>query len=495
MNHTFPESRIYVDGAWQAPQSQDVFESINPATAKPVARFSLGSAEDVDRAVEAARRALRGPWRTLDPSERGRMLTRVARMMRERKETLALLDSSDMGKPINDARGDVDAAALNIEFFAGLADKIHGTVTPVPGDNFCYVLREPVGVVAAITPWNFPIWMAGMKLGPALACGNTVVLKPAEQSPSSAMELVSMFDEAGFPPGVINLVTGDGPITGAALASHEGVDHVTFTGSSEVGREVAAVAGRNLVGVTLELGGKTPTVVYADADWEQALTNAITAICANAGQICVAASRLVIEESIRERFVEEFVKRVERLKVGNPLDEDTHMGSLVDGTQFERVMGYIERGKQEAALLTGGDPLHDPKDAPGYYMRPTVFDGVSRDATIAQDEIFGPVMSVLPFSDEDEAIELANHTRYGLAAWLFTSDLRKAHRFAHEVEAGIVAINRMGSFYPLTPYAGMKCSGVGQESGVSGAIESYTRIKNVAVNLGTDPNPWPDPRG
>jgi acyl-CoA reductase-like NAD-dependent aldehyde dehydrogenase len=494
MNHTFPETQVYIDGRWQDAATTEVFESINPATGLPVSSLPLGSAEDIDRAVASARNALHGEWRTLDPSERGRMLYRVAAEMRKQKETLALLDTSDMGKPITDSRDNVEAGAQIFEFYAGLTDKIHGAVTPVPGENFNYTLREPVGVVASITPWNFPIWMASMKLAPALACGNAVVLKPAEQSPSSALELMTIIDELGFPPGVVNVVTGDGPTTGAALAGHEAIDHISFTGSSEVGREVAAIAGRNLVGTTLELGGKTPTVVFADADLEQAVTTAIMAICANQGQICVSASRLVIEESIREPFVKEFVKRVERLKVGNPLDEDTHMGTLVDGTQYERVMGYIEQGKKVADLLTGGGPLHDPADAPGYYMKPTVFDRVPADASIVQDEIFGPVMSVIPFTDEEEAIALANRTRYGLAAWIFTSDLRKAHRFAREVEAGIVAVNRMGGFYPLTPYAGQKVSGVGQESGISGAIESYTRVKSVTINLDREPSPWGDPR-
>ena len=490
MKTSFPEGQVFIDGSWREPLSGEKFESINPATGLRVTEAALGGPDDVDLAVDAAQRALKGPWRTIDPSQRGRMLYSAAAEIRKRAETLAWLDTSDMGKPITDARGNVDAAANVFEFYAGLADKIHGTVTPVPGDNFNYVLREPVGVVAAITPWNFPVWMVAMKFGPALACGNTVVLKPAEQSPSSALEVAAIFEHVGFPPGVINVVTGDGPVTGAALASHPGIDHVSFTGSSEVGREVAAAAGRNLVGVTLELGGKTPSVVFADADLQQAVSVVVRAICSNQGQVCVAASRLVIEETIRQPFVEEFIKRVERLKVGDPMQEDTHMGSLVDEVQYDRVMGYIARGKEEGKLLTGGGPLHDPRDKPGYYMRPTVFDDVDADATIAQDEIFGPVMSVIPFEDEDQAVELANRTRYGLAAWLFTADLSKAHRFARDVEAGIVAVNRFGGFYPLTPYAGQKCSGVGQESGVSGAIESYTRVKNVTINLDSAPVEW-----
>jgi acyl-CoA reductase-like NAD-dependent aldehyde dehydrogenase len=265
---------------------------------------------------------------------------------------------------------------------------------------------------------------------------------------------------------------------------------VSFTGSAEVGAQVAQLAGKHLAGVTCELGGKTPTVVFADADREQALSMAVEAICGNQGQICVAGSRLVIEESIRDEFVEAFVRRVQRLKVGDPMNESNHMGSLVDRVQFDRVMAYVERGKQDARLVTGGHPLHDPDREPGFYMLPTVFDDVDPDATIAQEEIFGPVLSVLPFSGEDEAIELANRTRYGLAAWIFTSDLRRAHRFAREVEAGIVAVNRLGGFYPLTPYAGFKSSGIGLESGTVGAIEAYTRVKNVTVGLGREPSGW-----
>lgn len=490
MKTSFPEGRVYMDGSWEAPLSKETFKSINPATNQCVTTAALGGEADVDRSVEAARCALKGSWRTIDPSERGRLLSQVAAEMRNRSEILSNLDTSDMGKPITDARGNVEAAAQIFDFYAGLADKIHGWVTPLPDDNFNYILREPVGVVGAITPWNFPIWMVAMKLAPALACGNTVVLKPAEQSPSSALEMASIFDSIGFPPGVVNVVTGDGPITGAALASHTNINHVSFTGSSDVGRLVAEAAGRNLTGVTCELGGKTPTVVFADADIEQAISVAIQALCLNQGQICVSGSRLVIEESIHRSFLETFVKRVEQLKVGNPLEDDTKMGSLVDEVQFERVMNYIARGKEESTLLTGGGPLHDPKEKPGYYMKPTVFDNVDPDATIAQDEIFGPVLSVIPFDNEEAALELANRTRFGLAAWIFTSDLRRAHRFARDVEAGVVAINRMGSYYPQTPYAGQKSSGVGQESGISGAVETYTRIKNVTINLDTTPLDW-----
>lgn len=490
----FPESKLYINGGWHDPKSGATFPSINPATGQPFIEAASGGEEDVNRAVEAARAALKGPWRSLAPSERGKLLNRVAAEMRKRKEGLALCDTSDMGKPITDSRGNVDAAAEIFEYYAGLSDKVFGTVTPVPGENFNYILREPVGVVAAITPWNFPVWMVAMKLAPALACGNTVVLKPAEQSPASALEMAAIFDSLDFPPGVVNVITGDGPTTGAPLAGHPDIDHISFTGSSEVGRVIAETGGRNLVPVTCELGGKTPNVVFADADLEQAVTMAVSSICMNQGQICVAGSRLVVQESIREEFVDRFVRRVEQLNVGNPLDESTHMGSLVDRVQFDRVMGYVEKGRGEGTLRTGGHPLNDPDKEPGFYMKPTVFDGVSPDAAIAQDEVFGPVLSVIPFENEEEAIRLANHTRYGLAAWLFTGDLRRAHRFAREVEAGIVAINRIGGFYPLTPYAGYKSSGVGTESGMLGAIESYTRIKSVTINLDYDADDWGAPR-
>ena len=494
MKHSFPESRHYIAGEWHASESGKSFPSINPATGEPFIQAALGGEGDIDRAVTAARDALDGPWKSFAPTDRRNLLNQVAAEMKKRKEALALCDTSHMGKPITDSRGNVDAAIEIFEYYAGLADKVFGTVTPVPGDNFNYILREPVGVVAAITPWNFPVWMVAMKLGPALACGNTVVLKPAEQSPGSALEMAAIFDAIGIPPGVVNVVTGDGPNTGAPLTSHPGVDHISFTGSSEVGRVIAEAGGRNLVPVTCELGGKTPNVVFADADLDQAVSMAISSICMNQGQICVAGSRLVVQDSIREKFVDRFVDRVEALKVGNPLDESMHMGSLVDRMQFDRVMGYVEKGRAEGTLRTGGGPINDPDREPGFYMRPTVFDNVSPDAVIAQDEVFGPVLSVIPFKDDDEAIRLANHTRYGLAAWLFTGDLRRAHRFAREIEAGIVAINRIGGFYPLTPYAGYKSSGVGAESGMLGAIESYTRIKSVTINLAYDQDDWSSPR-
>jgi len=482
---------MLIGGRWVEAADGGTFQVTNPATGQPVAVVPAGKAADVDAAVDAARRAFRGEWAQMEGIERGRRLRRVAEMMLEHQEDLAMRDTLDMGKPLRDARADVEAAAAFFEFYGGLADKIFGRINPVGGDFFNYTLREPVGVIGAITPWNFPVWMASIKIAPALACGCTVVLKPAEQSPSSALLLGRLCQEAGIPDGVVNIVTGDGSDAGAPLAAHEGVDHVSFTGSTDVGRQVASAAAGHLAGVTCELGGKTANIVFADCNWEQALTHAIHTICRNSGQICVAGSRLLVQRSIHERFVTEFCRRAAQLKVGDPLSPDVHMGPIVSREQFDRVMHYIALGEKEGAkLVIDGRRLNDPRLRNGLYVGPTVFDEVRPEMTIAQDEIFGPVLAVMPFDDEDQAVELANATRYGLAAWIWTEDLRRAHRLARRMEAGIVMVNQAMGVFPAAPYAGYKASGMGCECGVEGAIESYTRIKNVTIRLNPTPLDW-----
>ncbi|HUW82920.1 MAG TPA: aldehyde dehydrogenase family protein [Phycisphaerae bacterium] len=481
---------MLIGGEWVGAADGRTFEVTNPATGRPAAVVPEGKTADVDAAVTAAGRALRRTWRDVEGVQRGRLLRRVGELMLEHREELALRDTSEMGKPLSDARGDVEAGAAFFEFYGGLADKIFGRVNPVPSEFFNYTLREPVGVVGAIAPWNFPVWMAGIKLAPALACGCTVVLKPAEQSPGSALLIGRLCQEAGLPDGVVNIVTGDGPGAGAPLAAHAGVNHVSFTGSSQVGRQVAAAAAGHLAGVTCELGGKTANLVFADCNFEQAVGHAIHTICRNSGQICVAGSRLLVEQTMHDEFVGELCRRAERLKVGDPLLPDTHMGPIVSKQQFDKVMGYIEQGKQQgASLLTGGGRPAGMADWP--YVAPTVFDNVRPDMTIAREEIFGPVLAASSFGDESEAIELANATDYGLAAWIWTDDVRRAHRLARRMEAGIVMVNQAMGVCPAAPYSGFKGSGMGHECGVEGAIDSYTRIKNVTIRLDTEPMNWP----
>ncbi|MFQ6098583.1 MAG: aldehyde dehydrogenase family protein, partial [Armatimonadota bacterium] len=423
--------------------SGKTFETLNPATGEVLGTVAEGDQADIDRAVAAARQALHGPWGRMSASERGAVLHKVADIINERLDDLALLETRDNGKPLNDTKtGDIPGASAFFEFYAGLADKVDGATKPFPGEFFLYTLREPVGVVGAITPWNFPMCLAAIKCAPALACGCTVVLKPAEQTPLTSIELGKICLEAGIPPGVLNVVPGYGPTAGAALVQHEDVDKISFTGSCEVGHEVAKMAAGNLKKVVLELGGKTPNIVFADANWEAALNGAVRTIFLNCGQICTAGSRLLIQESIHDEFVSQLVAKAERLKVGDPLEPDTKMGAIVSQEQLDKVKAYIGLGEEAgASLLTGGHPPDDPALANGYFMLPTVFDNVDNSMRIAQEEIFGPVLSVITFKDEDDAVAKANDVKYGLAAALWTKDITKAHRLAKRLESGIIWIN------------------------------------------------------
>ncbi len=469
-------------------RSGATFDVINPATEQVQATAPEADQADVDRAVDQARKAFdEGPWPKMTPGERGRLLYRYTELIERENDALGRLDTEDMGKPItHSTQHDAPAAADFIRFCAGLCDKLRGSQIPYGASKHIYLLREPVGVVAGILPWNFPLVMAAQKVGPALACGNVIILKPAEQSPRSAVLLGELALEAGIPPGVVNVVTGQGA-TGAVLVSHPKVDKISFTGSTEVGRSIMHAAAEQIRKVTLELGGKTANIVCADADVDAALAATAFTCSYNSGQICTTGSRLVIHRKLHDGFLDELTSRLGKLKVGDPLESDTKLGPLVSREQHEKVRGYVEVGSRQYTPIVCGNGA-SAQDR-GYYVDPTIFDHVDPDAQIAQEEIFGPVLSVIDFDDEREAIEIANRTSYGLAAALWTNDLSQAHRMAAAIDSSFVWINCTNFWGPSIPYEGHRQSGVGVDMGVE-LYESYTKIKNVIIDLDNTPNPW-----
>ncbi|GJQ27538.1 MAG: aldehyde dehydrogenase [Phycisphaerae bacterium] len=479
-------TQCLIDGQWVPAASGKTFETINPATGDVLAQVAEGDKADVDKAVKAARRAFEeGPWRKMSASERGRLMYKLADLIEKNKETLAKLETLDNGKPIRDSlNADVPLTVACYRYYAGWADKNHGKTIPInnvgPNQFFCYTRHEPVGVCGQIIPWNFPMLMQAWKWGPALAMGNTVILKPAEQTPLSALFVAQLALEAGYPPGVINVIPGFGPTAGGAIASHMDIDKVAFTGSTEVGKIIMEAAARsNLKRVSLELGGKSPNVIFADADADAAIQGAYFALFFNQGQCCCAGSRLFVEEKIHDQFVEKLVGIAKSRRVGDPFDMKTHQGPQVSREQFDRVMGYIEKGNQEGAKrVAGGSRVGDR----GFFIEPTVFDNVRDDMTIAQEEIFGPVLCVMPFKDMDEVIERSNRTLYGLAAAVWTKDIEKALRYANNVKAGTVWVNCYDVFDAGAPFGGYKQSGIGRELGEY-ALEHYTEVKTVTVKV------------
>jgi acyl-CoA reductase-like NAD-dependent aldehyde dehydrogenase len=420
------------------------------------------------------------------------MLYKLSQLIEEHTSELAALETADNGKPIKESTYvDLPQVAENFEYFAGWATKIEGETIPVPGEMFNYTLREPVGVCGQIIPWNFPLLMAAWKLAPALAAGNTVVLKPAEQTPVNAMELGKLIQEAGFPDGVVNIVPGYGETAGAALASHPGIDKVAFTGSTEVGKLIARAAADNLTKVSLELGGKAPNIVFADADIEQAVSGAMMGIFFNQGQVCCAGSRLFVEERVKDQFIDRLKEKSANIVVGDPMNKGTHMGPQVSEEQLSRIQGYCDVAQQEGAtVISGGvSPKLEGAFQKGYFFQPTIFSDVKNEMRVAQEEIFGPVVSVITFKDEDDLIKQANQTIYGLSAGIWTKDITRAHRFAKAIHAGVIWINTYNMFNAASPFGGFKQSGYGREMGKH-ALDMYTHVKSVWVDLSGKPIGW-----
>ncbi len=461
------------------------FEVMNPATGQVMARAPLGGKEDVDRAVKAARDAFDDPrgWSSWSAAKRGRTLQKFSNTVKAHLEELAQLESQNVGKPISGARGEALATSLVFEYYAGAANKLFGETIPVSKPGLDFTLREPIGVVGLIVPWNFPMNMASWKLGPALAAGNTCILKPASWTPLTAIRLGELALEAGFPPGVVNVVTGPGGTAGAAIAAHPGVGKVAFTGETTTGQEIMRLASGNVKKISLELGGKSPNIVFADADLERFARESPYAVFDNAGQDCCARSRIFVERSVHDQVVQLFAAATQRVVVGDPADEKTEVGSLVSLKQRERVAGYVEVGIAEGAdLVVGGKAPDAAEFCNGAYYLPTVFDRATPEMRIVREEIFGPVVSIIPFDDEAEALRMANDTPYGLSGSIWTRDLAKGLRVAKGLQAGVLSINSNSSVHTEAPFGGYKMSGIGRELGMH-AMELYTELKNVFVDL------------
>ncbi len=474
-------TKLFIDNQWQDSAEGGTIDALNPANALKVATVAAGTAPDVDKAVKAARRALdKGPWGKMDAADRGRLLYRLADLIVENAEELASLESLNCGKTITDSRGDMQSAANFLRYFAGWTDKIEGRTLPVRGEFLSYTLRQPVGVVGQIIPWNFPVFIMAGKLAQTLACGNTVVVKPAEQTPLTALRVAEIAMEAGFPPGVINVVNGYGETAGAALCVHPEVDKIAFTGHVDTAKIIQKATADTLKRTTYELGGKSPNVIFADCDIEQAVAGAFHAIYFHGGQCCTAGSRLFVEKKIHDEFVGKLADKAKARKVGDPLDPATQQGPQVSQEQFDKIMRYCDLGTtQGAKLVTGGSRV----GSAGYFVAPTIFDNVRDEMAIARDEIFGPVVSVLPFAEVDEMIERANSTFYGLAAGVFTKNIDKAHLFAKHIKAGTVWVNCYHVIDGPTPFGGFKMSGHGRDFGAA-CLENYTETKTVTIKLG-----------
>ncbi|MFN6537073.1 MAG: aldehyde dehydrogenase family protein [Nostoc sp. EkiNYC01] len=474
-------TRLLINNEWVNSISDRRFPTINPATGEIICEVSEADAPDVDKAVQAARTAFTsGEWPKISASRRGELLYKLADLIEENIDELARLETLDNGKPLQDSLGDLGLVIACYRYYAGWADKVQGKTIPINGPYFCYTRHEPVGVVGQIIPWNFPLLMQAWKLAPALATGNTVVMKTAEQTPLSALRVGELIVEAGFPPGVVNILSGYGPTAGAAIARHMDVDKVAFTGSTEVGHLIMEAAAKsNLKRVTLELGGKSPNIIFADADMDRAIADSHEALFFNQGQCCCAGSRVFVEEKCYDEFVVKSVERARGRIVGNPFDANTQQGPQVDKEQFDRVMSYIESGMREGAkMLCGGNQVGEK----GFFIAPTVFADVRDEMKIAQEEIFGPVMSIIKFKDIDEVIQRANATMYGLAAAVWTQDITKAHAIANNVRAGTVWVNCYDVFDAAAPFGGFKQSGIGRELGEYG-LQQYTEVKTVTIKL------------
>jgi acyl-CoA reductase-like NAD-dependent aldehyde dehydrogenase len=475
--------QLLINNEWRHASGGKTMEVVNPATEDVVAAVASAEKSDVDAAVNAARAAFKGSWGKLSARERGRVISRLADRLMERADDVARLETLHNGKPIFESRQiEIPAAAECFEYYAGWADKVMGETIPVKGNYFTYTLREPLGVVAAIVPWNFPLLLAAWKVAPALACGNTVVLKPASQTPLTAIALGEIAVEVGLPPGVLNVITGPGSSVGQAIVEHPGIDKIAFTGDTSTGKSIMRSAADTLKKITLELGGKSPNIVLPDADLDAALRGATTGIFYGKGEVCAAGSRLLVDRSIKNEFMDKLAARTKKMVAGDPMDPKTRYGALASKKQLETVQRYVDTAKREGASLVAGGGRADIGTGKGYFFQPTVFDNVTPDMTIAREEIFGPVLATIEFADLDEAIARANDSQYGLAAAVWTRDIKKAHYVARQLQAGTVWVNTYNIYDTAAPFGGYKASGFGREMSAH-AIDHYTQIKSVWVDL------------
>jgi len=475
--------KLFINNEWRPASSGKTMPVVNPATEEVIAEVPSADRTDVDLAVEAARAALAGPWSQLSARERGRLVRKLGERLMERADDVARLETLHNGKPISESRQiEIPAAAECFEYYGGWSDKVMGETIPVKGNHLTYTLREPVGVVAAIVPWNFPLLLAAWKVAPALACGNVVILKPASQTPLTALALAGLAMEVGFPPGVLNVITGAGSLVGQALVEHPGIDKIAFTGDTSTGKSIMRGAAETLKKITLELGGKSPNIVLADADMEAAIRGATIGIFYGKGEVCAAGSRLLVDRAIKDEFVDKLAARVKKMVPGDPLDPKTRYGAISSRKQLDTVLRYIDAGKTEGATLLTGGTRADIGTGKGYFVQPTVFTDVKPSMTISREEIFGPVLATIDFADLDEAIATANDTPYGLAAGVWTRDIKKAHYVARRLQAGTVWVNTYNVYDTAAPFGGYKQSGFGREMSAH-ALEHYTQVKSVWVDL------------
>lgn len=475
--------RLFINGEWMKPVDGGVRGSIDPATGSPWGDVAYGGTEDIERAVNAARNAFEGPWRRMPGHERAALLRKFADLYATQVDALAQIETRDNGRAIRESRGDIGLHSQYYHWFASLADKLSGRTIPIDDSVHAFTTREPAGVVGTITPWNVPLMAAAWKLGPALAAGCTVVLKPAEQTPASSLALARIFEAAGFPPGVVNVVPGDGPVAGAHLVAHPGIDKIAFTGEGATAKTILKTGADTLKRFSFELGGKAPHIIFADADVDQAVNAATNSAWTLCGQSCALGSRVLIERPIYDRVVEAFRERAGQVRVGMPLDANTHMGPQAHQEQLDKTLSYIALGREQGAeLVTGGSRIQSGDLASGYFVQPTVFANVTPQMRIAQEEIFGPVAGLIPFDGEDEAVAIANGTPYGLTAGLWTRDVGRAHRVSRRIEAGMVWVNTYRFIRWSTPYGGVKASGWGRENGVE-ALDSYLDTKTTVVSM------------